>query len=302
MSLGTSNRDGGKTSESGHLRSLTKQFRGEVIAGLKVSQRGAGANMSVDVSIGDAVIEREDDTYSHPAWNDAVLNQLISTADGSNPRRDIVVMYIDYNETPDPDVSNNTNGVVKIAVIPGTPAGSPSDPSDGTIQSAVGSGNPFIKLGRVRVGTGVTSISNSVIDDLRVFAYSRKHPGVIDDFAGSVAPVGTLLCFGQSLLRADYPELFAVIGTTFGAADSTHFNIPDIRGRVVAGKDNMGGTSANRLTDVGANGVDGDVLGDTGGVETQCAYQVLVTQTYQVGLLEFHWTATLTLVIAYSQL
>lgn len=267
MSLATANRDGGKTSESGHLRALTKQFRGEVIAGLKVSQRGAGANMSVDISIGDAVIPRSDGTYAHPAWNDAVLNKTITTADGSNPRRDIVVMYIDYNQTPSTAVSNNTNGVVAIIVVAGTPAGSPSDPNDATIQSAVGSGNPFIKLARVRVGAGVTTIGDSVIDDLRTFGYSRKHPGVVDDFAGSTAPTGTLLCYGQSLLRADYPELFAVIGTTYGAADGTHFSLPDLRGRAIAGKDDMGGSSANRLTNQ-SGGLDGDTLGASGGAET----------------------------------
>jgi microcystin-dependent protein len=44
--------------------------------------------------------------------------------------------------------------------------------------------------------------------------------------------------------------------------------IPDKRGRVSIGKDNMGGTSANRITDA-AVGIDGDVLGDSGGAETQ---------------------------------
>ena len=58
MSLGTSNRDGGKTSESGHLRALAKLVTGDILAGLVVSQRGAGANMSVDVAIGDAFVRR----------------------------------------------------------------------------------------------------------------------------------------------------------------------------------------------------------------------------------------------------
>jgi len=42
--------------------------------------------------------------------------------------------------------------------------------------------------------------------------------------------------------------LFAVIGTTYGSGDgSTTFNLPDLRGRVAAGLDNMGGSDANRL-------------------------------------------------------
>lgn len=181
MSLATSNRDGGRTNEAGHLRGVTKGFLGQVLSGLNVSQRGAGANMSVDVAIGDAIIQRSDGTYGHPAWNDAVYNQAIAAADGSNPRRDIVVMYIDYGQTPSTGVANNTNGVVKITSVSGTAAGSPVDPSNATIQSAVGSGNPFIKLARVRVAAGATSISNSVIDDLRQLAVGMVQGGWVYD-------------------------------------------------------------------------------------------------------------------------
>lgn len=181
MSLATSNRDGGRTNEAGHLRGVTKGFVGQVLTGLNVSQRGAGANMSVDVAIGDAIIQRSDGTYGHPAWNDAVYNRTIATADGSNPRRDIVVMYIDYGQTPSTGVANNTNGVVKIISVPGTAAGSPVDPSNATIQAAVGSGNPYVKLARVRVAAGATSISNSVIDDLRLMATAQPQGGWVHD-------------------------------------------------------------------------------------------------------------------------
>ncbi len=92
-------------------------------------------------------------------------------------------------------------------------------------------------------------------------------PGVVIPFAGSAAPDGWLLCYGQSLLRASYVDLFAAIGTTFGAADGTHFNLPDMRGRVPAGKDDMGGSAASRLT-TGASGVNGASLGASGGAET----------------------------------
>lgn len=181
MSLATSNRDGGRTNEAGHLRGVTKGVIGQVLSGLNVTQRGAGANMSVDVAIGDAIIQRSDGTYGHPAWNDAVYNRTIAAADGSNPRRDIVVMYIDYGQTPSTGVANNTNGVVKIISVPGTAAGSPVDPSNATIQSAVGSGNPYVKLARVRVAAGATSISNSVIDDLRLMATFTQQGGWVYD-------------------------------------------------------------------------------------------------------------------------
>jgi len=91
--------------------------------------------------------------------------------------------------------------------------------------------------------------------------------GTVLDFAGATAPNGWLLCYGQSLLRADYLTLFGVIGTTFGSVDGTHFNLPDCRGRVHAGKDDMGGVAASRLTNA-AGGVAGATLGAAGGTET----------------------------------
>lgn len=59
--------------------------------------------------------------------------------------------------------------------------------------------------------------------------------GVILPYGGTSAPVGWMICDGTSLLRASYPELFAVIGTAFGSADSTHFNIPDMTGKTTMG-------------------------------------------------------------------
>jgi len=60
--------------------------------------------------------------------------------------------------------------------------------------------------------------------------------GEIILFAGSTSPdTRWLLCDGASVLRADYPDLFTVIGTTYGAVDGTHFNLPDLRDRVPMG-------------------------------------------------------------------
>lgn len=87
-------------------------------------------------------------------------------------------------------------------------------------------------------------------------------------FAGANAPTGWLMCDGSAVSRTTFAELFASIGTTYGTGDgSTTFNLPDLRGRVAAGKDNMGGTPANRLTAAGA-GITGTALGATGGSQT----------------------------------
>lgn len=110
--------------------------------------------------------------------------------------------------------------------------------------------------------------------------------GVTMDYAGTTAPNGWLLCYGQEILRSTYAALDAVLGETYGAytdgsggTGSTHLRLPDLRGRVVAGKDDMGGSSANRLTNQ-TGGLNGDTLGATGGAET---HQLTVGQLAKHG-------------------
>jgi microcystin-dependent protein len=88
--------------------------------------------------------------------------------------------------------------------------------------------------------------------------------GMIMPFAGATAPTGWLVCYGQAVSRTTYAALFTALGTVYGSGDgSTTFNLPDLRGRTVAGQDDMGGTSADRLT----SPINGDTLGATGGSE-----------------------------------
>lgn len=93
--------------------------------------------------------------------------------------------------------------------------------------------------------------------------------GMVMPYAGNVsAPTGWLLCYGQEVSRATYTDLFSIISTTYGSGDNaTTFNLPDLRGRVIAGQDDMGGTSANRLT-TAESGINGDTVGASGGNES----------------------------------
>jgi len=61
--------------------------------------------------------------------------------------------------------------------------------------------------------------------------------GCVYQFAGAIAniPSGYLLCNGASLLRSSYASLFAALGTLYGAADGTHFNLPDFRDKMLIG-------------------------------------------------------------------
>ena len=113
--------------------------------------------------------------------------------------------------------------------------------------------------------------------------------GLVTPFAGTSAPTGFLFCGGQAVSRTTYSTLFSAIGTTYGVGDgSSTFNLPDLQGRVVAGKDDMSGSSANRLTDQ-TGGLNGDTLGDTGGTESH------TLTSAQSGLRQHSHSATTTL-------
>ena len=79
--------------------------------------------------------------------------------------------------------------------------------------------------------------TDTIYDDTEVKAEIAKNGipvGCIFPFAGINLPVGYLLCNGASYAVADYPDLYAVIGNTYGG-DTENFNVPDYRETVLVG-------------------------------------------------------------------
>jgi len=99
-------------------------------------------------------------------------------------------------------------------------------------------------------GTNTTQIATTA------FVTEAIPVGVINPYGGSAAPTGWLLCYGQAVSRTTYAALFAVLSTTYntGVVAGTDFCLPDLRGRTVAGIDNMGGTDALRLDIANSSG------------------------------------------------
>lgn len=128
---------------------------------LVISQRGAGANMSVDVAGGRAVIKGDLSTYegSYFMENRGVTNLVISAADATNPRIDRIVA-----EVLNAEYSGASN-LWRLRVITGTPAGSPSAPAVP---------NNAISLATVAVAALASSITNANITNTRTQMYLDK--------------------------------------------------------------------------------------------------------------------------------
>jgi microcystin-dependent protein len=90
-------------------------------------------------------------------------------------------------------------------------------------------------------------MAEGLVDMFDQFSFGEGSCRVIGEivtFAGASSPdPAWLACDGASYLRADYPDLFAIIGTVYGASDATHFNVPDLSGHVgigVSGSHSLG--------------------------------------------------------------
>ena len=148
----------------------------------------------------------------------------------------------------------------------------------------VGSNTLYLSPSGTQVGIGTTTVGSNMLTVAGtvastaggfVFPDSTTQTTAVTApaasmmvFAGASAPSGWLLCFGQAISRTTYATLFSAVSTTYGIGDgSTTFNLPDMRGRVAAGADNMGGSAAGRLTSTTMS-PDGNTLSATGGTQT----------------------------------
>ena len=138
---------------------------------------------------------------------------------------------------------------------------------DGTmVQAAMTDVTTYINATMTLRDNVVTSgsIADNAITVAKLASGAAFSAGMLMPYAGASAPTGWLLAFGQNVSRTTYADLFTAIGTTYGTGDgSSTFTLPDLRGRTIAGQDNMGGSAASRLTDI-----DGSILGGAGGAET----------------------------------
>jgi microcystin-dependent protein len=273
----------GGTYDAAELRKLIRGVwsspaPGGVLDGLVVTVAGA---LSISVSPGFAKID-DATSGAYLVYSTATSNVAISTNSGGGATRVDTV----YAKVNDPG-AGGTAGEMVIGVQTGSSAIPTLSIPLGTISVTTGNvltyatGTRTFAEPRNPAGSGTyanlaerltaieaaaTAASNVMVTLTGTQTVTNKDmtsatnifptgvvlpPGLIVPYSGTTAPAGWLLCAGQILPRTGVnAALFAVIGTTYGAgnADGLTFTLPDLRGRVVAASDNMGGTAANRLT------------------------------------------------------
>jgi microcystin-dependent protein len=219
-----------------------------------VTQRGT-PSMAVDVAAGVAVITGTDQSFQGKYLarsESATTNVTIAAAPGSGTRYDIVIVQV-----RDTNAGGPAGDDARVFVVEGTASATPVDPTIPTSS---------IPLARVRVASGTGSITNALIDNLRVEARligATPPSGSLMPFAGTTAPTGYLLCDGTAYSQNLYPALFAVLGSTYAtmggqAAPAVGtFRVPLMNGRVAVGRD--------------ATQTEFDVLGETGGDKASTA-------------------------------
>src|SRR5690606_14082897 len=174
--------------------------------GYKVSERAAGADMSVDVGSGDSYADVAIIEGGVPGQGsylvrsgDAVVNLPVPAADLSNPRLDEEHLVVQ-----DDAYDNSDRGLSRLAYRDGSPSSSPAAPGPDASWKA------YMKLATITVAAAATQITNADITDNRVLSRESSAfggfvpPGAIVAVGGAGASRRRVVCGGVSVSRNAY--------------------------------------------------------------------------------------------------
>ena len=188
------------------------------------------------------------------------------------------VIEISQHNVPLEDIAAALTG--RLSRDGTAPMTGPVQATDGTVgaPSVTFTSAPNTGLYKTASGFGV-AVGGSKVAEITGsgLASGVWFPGMVLPWLGSTVPSALwVFCAGQTLSRAAYPSLWTFAQAEIAASNalfnngdgSTTFGIADLRGRVLTGKDNMGGSAANRITNAGS-GITGTTLGASGGAQNE---------------------------------
>lgn len=168
--------------------------------------------------------------------NNAILDFILPKgADGKGS-----VITVNGKE---PDAGGNVNVEEYTHPNSGVTAGTYRSVTVNAQGHVTGGSNPTLAI--ANGGTGATTAKQAR-------ANLEVEPiGTIFAFAGNDIPSGYLPCNGGAISRTTYADLFAVIGTTYGAGDgSTTFNLPNLTDKFIQGSDTAGTVKSAGLPNI----------------------------------------------------
>ncbi len=158
---------------------------------------------------------------------------------------------------------------------------------DGAIQTA---DIANLAVDDTKLKDGAVTQAKMAVGAAFVTGMVMPYAGVVDNGSNPV-PSGWLLCDGSEQDASVYVALKNLLQTTYGpysngsgGTGTTHFRVPDLRGKVIAALDNMGGGSANIINQI-TNASYADNLGGVLGAEEHTltpAQTALVGHTHGV--------------------
>ena len=198
-------------------RTITDMWAAEGVIGscdFDVTQRSAGANMSVDVAAGSAIVQGDSDPDQGKYYvrSPLAVNVTVTAADASLPRIDRVVL-----EVKDTEYDAGGLRVARVRTIDGTPTSG----ADAALNTNGIAALPItcIELARITVPAADTTIADSQIVDQRAIATLRIGDGGVDEANLSGLTLVTI------------PHTWAFTGTA-----TTSDTLPDIFIPVPAGR------------------------------------------------------------------
>lgn len=166
----------------------------------------------------------------------------------------------DNHDTIHPDAILELESTDKGLLLPRIALSSSDNPSPFS-ESKAG----MVVYNTVSAGSGATAVTPGLYISngsswQKMVASSSAIPGApvgsVISMAANSTPTGYLVCDGSVVSRTTYSDLFAIIGTTYGAGDgSTTFNLPDYRGYFLRGFDNGAGNDPDASSRTGGDAV-----------------------------------------------